>query len=140
MSELTRVGEQAFPFPWNIFFYGDGVHYIETDSDRGFWIMEEKGDGSTKQPDSAEGRAAMKYIVRCANLMPEAVVLFGIVEEVLTLCATRTFDAETKHLLSHTAEAVQTFKKKLEGGADDEDAKKKLNDTQHARKGSASLE
>lgn len=65
-------------------------------------------------------KAVLAYIVTCANLMPEAVVLFGIVEEVLTLCATRTFDAETKHLLSHTAEAVQTFKKKLEGGADDE--------------------
>lgn len=78
MSELTRVGEQAFPFPWNISFYGDGVHYIETDSDRGFWIMEEKGDGSTKQPDSAEGRAAMKYIVSSANLMPEAVEIIKL--------------------------------------------------------------
>lgn len=36
-----------------------------------------------------------------------------------SLCATRTFDAETKHLLSHTAETVKTFKKKLEGGAKD---------------------
>jgi hypothetical protein len=59
----------------------------------------------------------LRRMVDATNLMPEAVVLFGIVEEVLTLCATRTFDAETKHLLSHTAEAVQTFRKKLEGGA-----------------------
>ena len=102
--------------PWN----------IETDEDESFWmITPARGSsfldfGTIKVPKYADVRDVMNYIIQCANLMPEAVTLFGIVEEVLTLCATRAFDAETKHLMTHTAETVQTFKKKLEGGAEDE--------------------
>lgn len=116
---ITKDFEEYFPLPWHILFYGDGIHFIDSEKGSGFWIVEDREGNAAKKQDSAEGRAAMQYMIKCGNLMPEAVVLFGIVEEVLTLCATRTFDAETKHLLSHTAEAVQTFKKKLEGGAED---------------------
>lgn len=123
---ITKDFEEYFPFPWNIFFYGDGVHYIETDSDRGFWIMEEKGDGSTKQPDSAEGRAAMKYIVRCANLMPEAVELLKDTNTKLKqLCEICGFENIGNECIRCTMPGfvtrVDALLAKLEGGANDED-------------------
>ena len=130
--------EEFFPLPW-------GIKHRQQCYDMGytedFFMLDlnSKGQGDDVPPslvdftarggyDHLKGRddieearkAVLAYIVTCANLMPEAVTLFGIVEEVLTLCATRAFDTETKHLLSHTAETVQTFKKKLEGGNDNE--------------------
>ena len=107
---MTKDFEKYFPLPWKMHRFGEGDNIITASGEPLCYIK----CGKTEQ-----NRNACQYLVQCANRMPEAVVLFGIVEEVLTLCATRTFDAETKHLLSHTAEAVQTFKKKLEGGAED---------------------
>lgn len=109
---MTKGFEKYFPLPWEVKII-DTATFIQSEF--------EPGEHTIKfNADNIAHVDALEYMVKCANLMPETVVLFGIVEEVLTLCATRTFDAETKHLLSHTAEAVQTFKKKLEGGADDE--------------------
>lgn len=111
MSELTKEFEKYFPLPLK---YNE-IHERITDGNRlPLLIMDFMG----MSEEQAENHSVLgTYLVQCANLMPEAVTLFGIVEEVLTLCATRTFDAETKHLLSHTAETIQTFKKKMEGGA-----------------------
>lgn len=113
---MTKDFEKYFPLPWHI--EEDEAGQLRT-------LCPASGEafmdfGIVEGPLDFDGYDVQEYLVRCANLMPEAVVLFGIVEEVLTLCATRTFDAETKHLLSHTAEAVQTFRKKLEGGAETE--------------------
>ena len=115
MSELVKSFEQDFPLPFHI--EEDETGQLRTlcpASGTAFMDF-----GIVEGPLDFDGYDVQEYLVKCANLMPEAITLFGIIEEVLTLCATRTFDAETKHLLSHTAKTVQTFKKKLEGGAED---------------------
>ncbi|OUO94777.1 hypothetical protein [Cloacibacillus sp. An23] len=73
MSELTKGFEKYFPLPWGISFYGDGVHYIDSKNGSGFWIMEDREGDATKKQDTAEGRAAMEYMAKCANLMPEVI-------------------------------------------------------------------
>lgn len=121
---ITKNFEEYFPLPWTVIEHKNGAFMKQNAAlitgKKGYKESVELGLVEEFSVNSFPPRvAALKYAVKCANLMPEAVTLFGIVEEVLTLCATRAFDTETKHLLSHTAETVQTFKKKLEGGAED---------------------
>lgn len=104
---MKREFEKYFPLPWHI--EEDEAGQLRT-------LCPASGEafmdfGIVEGPLDFDGYDVQEYLVQCSNLMPEAVVLFGIVEEVLTLCATRTFDAETKHLLSHTAYDMSRRKK-----------------------------
>lgn len=107
---MKREFEKYFPLPWSISFYGDGVHYIETETedDSGFWIMENNDRDTRKHNDTLEGRDALEYMVRCANLMPE------IAHDLKLFFARRAYnrspvsEVDLKRLYNRIAELVGT--------------------------------
>ena len=74
MSELTRGFEEYFPLPWS----------IETDEDESFFmITPARGSsfldfGTIKLPKNANVRDILNYMVRCSNLMPEAIEIIKL--------------------------------------------------------------
>lgn len=128
-NELTRDFEKYFPLPWSISFYGDGVHYIETETegDSGFWIMENDDRDTRKHNDTPEGRDALEYMVRCANLMPECVNMLKEADTYMTSmlvglcndCPDKGTEMCRVCKLKTVLDDIETLLAKLEGGAEE---------------------
>ena len=82
MSELVKSFQDAYALPWTIKHYGEFDAIFSAGELRLCYVS---------RPDTERKRAAMSYLVQCANLMPEAVELLKAAQETMneacTVCA-----------------------------------------------------
>ena len=115
MSELVKSFQDAYALPWTIKHYGEFDAIFSAGELRLCYVS---------RPDTERKRAAMSYLVQCANLMPEAVRLLNealrIIEKACIACA----NIDAYHCgfcgREETTQEIKELLAKLEGGAEDE--------------------
>lgn len=120
MSELTKSFEQDFPLPFHI--EEDETGQLRTlcpASGTAFMDF-----GIVEGPLDFDGYDVQEYLVKCANLMPEAVELLKAAQETMneacTVCAEDLGERCATCDREEIDRRISAFLSKLEGGADDE--------------------
>lgn len=113
MSELTKSFEQEFPLPFHI--EEDETGQLRTlcpASGTAFMDF-----GIVEGPLDFDGYDVQEYLVRCANLMPEAVAIIKDLCDAAMAADSSIRGLEMTEKVIQRAEALLA---KLEGGAEDE--------------------
>ena len=120
MSELVKSFQDAYALPWTIKHYGEFDAIFSAGELRLCYVS---------RPDTERKRAAMSYLVHCANLMPEAVELLKSADEkLLDLCcmcvnamSEAGYSVDCKNCNVESLDTnIKELLAKLEGGAEDE--------------------
>lgn len=115
MSELVKSFQDAYALPWTIKHYGEFDAIFPAGELRLCYVS---------RPDTERKRAAMSYLVHCANLMPEAVELLGKcaieMQKRCDYCAGKGGRACIGCSNSEMRTEIHALLAKLEGGAEDE--------------------
>ena len=115
MSELTKGFSDAYALPWTIKHYGEFDAIFSAGELRLCYVS---------RADTERKKAALNYMVRCANLMPAATRLLNealrIIEKACIACA--NIDAYHCGLCGReeTTREIKALLAKLEGGAETE--------------------
>lgn len=84
--------------------------------------MEDREGDAVKEQDTKEGRAALEYMVKCANLFPEAVELLKAAQETMneacTVCAEDLGERCATCDREEIDRRITALLAKLEGGID----------------------
>ena len=116
MSELTKSFERYFPLPWEVKII-DTATFIQSEF--------EPGEHTIKfNADNIAHVDALEYMVKCANLMPEAVELLKAAQETMneacTVCAEDLGERCATCDREEIDRRITALLAKLEGGAEDE--------------------
>ena len=115
MSELVKSFQDAYALPWTIKHYGEFDAIFSAGELRLCYVS---------RPDTERKRAAMSYLVQCANLMPEAVELLGKcaieMQKRCNYCAGKGGRACIGCSNSEMRTEIHALLAKLKGGAEDE--------------------
>ena len=108
MSELVKSFQDAYALPWTIKHYGEFDAIFSAGELRLCYVS---------RPDTERKRAAMSYLVQCANLMPEAV---EVIKDLVKIVSQPDYDPDSLDYADYVVWRAEGLLAKLEGGADDE--------------------
>ena len=113
MSELTKSFEQKFPLPF---------HIEEDETGRLRTLCPASGTafmdfGIVEGPLDFDGYDVQEYLVKCANLMPEAV---EVIRDLVQLASPPDYDPDSLDYADYVVGRAEELLAKLEGGADNE--------------------
>ena len=119
---MKRDFEEYFPLPWTVIETKNGAFMVpntETLTTE-HWFKRSLKDGliETFSTNAFPPRvAALKYAVKCANLMPEAV---EVIRDLVQLASPPGYDPDSLDYADYVVGRAEELLAKLEGGADDE--------------------
>lgn len=108
MSELVKSFQDAYALPWTIKHYGEFDAIFSAGELRLCYVS---------RPDTERKRAAMSYLVQCANLMPEAV---EVIRDLVKIVSQPDYDPDSLDYADYVVQRAKELLAKLEGGAEDE--------------------
>ena len=99
MSELTKGFSDAYALPWTIKHYGEFDAIFSAGELRLCYVS---------RPDTERKRAAMSYLVQCANLMPEIAHDLKLFFDRRAYIRSPVSEVDLKRLYNRIAELVGT--------------------------------
>lgn len=101
---ITKDFEKYFPLPWKMHRFGEGDNIITASGEPLCYIK----CGKTEQ-----NRNACQYLVRCANLMPEAV---AVIKDLVMIMEQPDYAPESLDYSDYVVQRAKELLAKLEGG------------------------
>ena len=105
---MTKDFEKYFPLPWEVKII-DTATFIQSEF--------EPGEHTIKfNADNIAHVDALEYMVKCANLMPEAV---EVIRDLVQLASPPGYDPDSLDYADYVVGRAEELLAKLEGGEDD---------------------
>ena len=118
---MTKDFEKYFPLPWTVIEHKNGAFMKQNAAPitgkKGYKESVELGLVEEFSVNSFPPRvAALKYAVKCANLMPEAV---EVIRDLVKIVSQPDYDPDSLDYSDHVVRRAEELLAKLEGGAED---------------------
>ena len=118
---MTKDFEKYFPLPWTVIEHKNGAFMKQNAAlitgKKGYKESVELGLVEEFSVNSFPPRvAALKYAVKCANLMPEAV---EVIRDLVKIVSQPDYDPDSLDYSDHVVRRAEELLAKLEGGAED---------------------